>query len=134
MKRRTKQHPLIKQVRSIVFSVKVHQIEDLNVSFVARELGVTINHLSRTFKEQCGFKIQKFILAYKMRHAVKLLDREKEVKEVSEIMGWSSVSYFHKTFEQFFSLSPTGYCILRGAPPEALKMVMKKSGIREILE
>ncbi len=134
MKAKAKKPPVVKKAREIILSTKIEDLPDLNVNAVARQMDISVSHLSRTFKEQAGFKIKEMINVYIMEHGRKLLRRGKRVTEVSEILGCSSLSYFRKMFIKVFDLNPEWYRGLRKAPPKLHQNIVRESGISKYLD
>ena len=134
MKAKARKHPLVKQARGIILSTKVKDLPDLNVNEVARQMDVSPEHLSRTFKEQAGFSVKDMINVYIMNHGRKMLKRGKKVRDVSEILGCSSLSYFRKMFMKVFRLNPDWYRRLRFAPEKLHQNILKENNISNYLE
>lgn len=80
------------------------------VSDIARHLGVTPEHLSRTFKSCEHVSLKSFISEQRVRIAQKLLaDGTKKIYEIAEAAGFSSVEHFSRTFKKVVGVSPKHY-------------------------
>ena len=78
-----------------------------DICAVAKYNKFTICH---TFKDVTGATIFDYINFLRMRHAIeKLREREKSILEIATECGFSSATYFHRVFKNFFGCSPSAY-------------------------
>ena len=64
----------------------------------------------RKIQAHTGQKPTEFIRTIRLRHAARLLQEgELTVSEISDAIGFSSVSYFSRTFRTMFGVPPTQF-------------------------
>ena len=100
-----------KKIQSIIEFVKNnYQNMDLNVTYVANEFNLTVNHLSRIFKTHEGMGIGDFILRYRCEKAVELMQQKKyTISEVSNMCGFCSSGSFIRAFKRLYGVTPGKY-------------------------
>ena len=83
---------------------------DINITTIARSIGITEGHLSHVFKKETGYTVLNYLTQYRICMACRLLSGgEHKVYEVAEKVGYRDVTYFGSTFKKFTGLSPTEY-------------------------
>ncbi len=83
---------------------------DINITTIARSIGITEGHLSHVFKKETGYTVLNYLTQYRVSMACRLLSGgEHRVYEVAEKVGYRDVTYFGSTFKKFTGLSPTEY-------------------------
>ena len=83
---------------------------DINITTIARSIGITEGHLSHVFKKETGYTVLNYLTQYRVRMACRLLSGgEHRVYEVAEKVGYRDVTYFGSTFKKLTGLSPTEY-------------------------
>ncbi len=83
------------------------QNEQFTVSSLSKQAGISRSHLHRKLKLLKGQSISQFIREVRLEEAMKML--VKDVGTSSEIaykVGFSSSSYFHKCFLDFYGFTP----------------------------
>ncbi len=94
-----------------------HLSEPLDVADLAAAAGCSRSHFSRRFRKEEGISPHEFLIALKMRLAVRLLQTTTaSVKEIAAQCGFNDVSYFCKVFRKVHSLTPGEY--RSGGEPE----------------
>ena len=84
--------------------------ESYNVEQLSQDMCMSRMTFYRKIQTQTGQKPTEFIRTIRLRHAAKLLqDGEMTVSEISDAIGFSSVSYFSRTFRTMFGVSPTQF-------------------------
>lgn len=84
---------------------------DLSVATVARELGYSVEYLSRTFKKGTGQGLLTYIHGYQVEKAKELL-REvppRTVRQVAAMVGFSGSESFIRTFKRHQGVTPGRY-------------------------
>jgi AraC-like DNA-binding protein len=91
----------------------------LRVPLLARRLGVSAAHLSRTFHHATGLRLVDYVARYRAERArTMLLDGgAPPVAEVGRACGFASVSQFNRVFRATFGASPRE---LRARPDKSL--------------
>ena len=116
-------------VECLIKDCKNSDFKEVNAGWVARQLQVTLSHLSRTFLLLRGISLHEFIDREKIKRAKILLKRypKIKIKKVAETLGYSSVSYFAKVFMKYNdNISPLCYRII-----SYLKLDWPRSGKQE---
>ncbi len=97
-------HPVIEKIKQTILS---HIEEDIDVSFLAREVGYSREYLSRLFHRETGFSLKAHIDGERLKHACFLLkETTLSVREISEKLRYTSQSNFSRTFKSRFGISP----------------------------
>ncbi len=97
-------HP---SLRKAVRMIELQLAEKIEVPVLAREAGLSQNHLLRLFKAQFGITIQAYILKRRMERARHLLQySDRMVKQVAYEVGIHDLQYFNKLVRREFGCSP----------------------------
>lgn len=81
---------------------------DFDKDSFAMEMHVSSSLLYKKIKALTGLSPIDFIKSIRLNHAIELLQSHKyTITEVSELCGYSSVSYFSTVFKKYFGKSPT---------------------------
>jgi len=76
---------------------------------IASKLGVTHEHLSRTFKKELGLSPMKYLHKLRVADAALLLARGEDIIDVSQEVGYNDLSRFYTQFRKATYTSP-GVC------------------------
>lgn len=102
---------LLERIESVV--IKDLSNPDLNVEYIASEIGVSRSHLHRRLKELTGVSPSTYIKQARMRHAaILLIEKRMNVSEVAYATGYNTLSHFSTAFKEFYGMSPTYYLAL----------------------
>lgn len=83
---------------------------------LARQIGCSPFHLSRTFSEQTGLSIPRYLRKVRMERAAELLrSGSYNVTQVAFEVGYSSLGHFSKSFSEVIGSSPSAYAGNRSA-------------------
>ncbi len=97
----------IQQAKTYVRS-KVH--EKISLGDMAAYLHLNASYFSRIFKQETGESFIEFVTKVKMEEAKELLDyTNRSIDDISEELGFTSKSYFVKTFHKQFGVTPKAY-------------------------
>lgn len=84
--------------------------DDLDVSSLADELGVSREHLSRVFRREAGRSLREYWVEVRLHKACQLLKRTSlPVAEVARRVGYSGVGNFSRAFRKRMQLTPTAF-------------------------
>jgi two-component system response regulator YesN len=99
--------PYVDHVKSVV-AAKYN--EKISFSQLAKELSISRNYLSHTFKMETGTSFMDYLTNYRIRKAKELL-RKKQfmVYEVADKVGYPDPAYFSRMFKNVTGLSPMEY-------------------------
>ncbi len=84
--------------------------ENLQSSFIEKELGISTSQLYRKIKQTFGFSPGDLIRTTRLKHAAHLL--QKNLLTVSEVCyqsGFNNRSYFYREFKKMFNSTPKNY-------------------------
>jgi AraC-like DNA-binding protein len=90
--------------------VEWHLAEPLSISDVARYVGCTHEHLTRSFVRYLGCAPKEMVLRKRIDRAAHLLiTGTKSVKEVAHAVGFADQHYFSRAFAKIKGMSATAY-------------------------
>jgi two-component system response regulator YesN len=89
--------------------IQEHLHEDISLQDVADKMFFSTVYFSRFFKKQTGETFSNYLLRIRMEHAVKLLQKNKKVTEISEACGYHDPSYFTRIFKEYYKYTPKDY-------------------------
>ena len=76
------------------------------ISGIARQLGVSLEHLSRQFKRDFGMSPRQYLHALRLADAPLLLARDEEIARVAHDVGYNELSRFYTQFRKRTKTSP----------------------------
>jgi len=96
--------PLVEKACRLVHA---RSTEPLGVGDVARQLGVSEGHLSRTFHHATGLRFVEYVARYRAERARTLLkETDQSVTEIAFASGFQSLSQFNRIFRAHFGQPP----------------------------
>jgi signal transduction histidine kinase/DNA-binding response OmpR family regulator/ligand-binding sensor domain-containing protein len=86
--------------------------ENLQSSFLEKELGMSSSHLYRKIKQLFGFSPGDLIRTVRLKHAAELLRKSTfTVSEICYKSGFNNRSYFYREFKKMYDITPKNYQI-----------------------
>ena len=86
--------------------------ENLQSSFLEKELGMSSSHLYRKIKQLFGFSPGDLIRTIRLKHAAELLQKSAlTVSEVCYKSGFNNRSYFYREFKKMYDTTPKNFQI-----------------------
>ena len=83
---------------------------ELNVDFIAREVGLSRVHFYRKMKDLTNQSPHNFIKNIRMKEAARLFDNgHQNINEVMYAMGFNNTSSFSTAFKAVYGISPRDY-------------------------
>ena len=83
---------------------------ELCVDGICEHVHMSKYHFCRSFKSATGLTVMEYILKTRIVMAENMLAKEEySISEISELCGFSSVSYFCRTFKENLLMSPLQY-------------------------
>jgi AraC-like DNA-binding protein len=76
---------------------------------MSEQCGISRNLLQQGFKELYGLGIRDYKLKQRMERARKLLEANKDVKEVSLVLHYTTPRAFTTAFKRFYGVTPTSF-------------------------
>ena len=84
--------------------------DELNVDFIAREVGLSRVHFYRKMKDLTNQSPHNFIKNIRMKEAARLFDNgHQNINEVMYAMGFNNTSSFSTAFKAVYGISPRDY-------------------------
>ncbi|HEY5707424.1 MAG TPA: helix-turn-helix transcriptional regulator [Terrimicrobiaceae bacterium] len=94
---------------------------ELSVVWLARQLGCSPDHLSRTFHRHSGMRLSRYIEECRLEQAVELLENsDLKIAAIAWTCGFRSPSYFNRIFMK-----------LRGTTPKALRQGLRAHNLAQ---
>lgn len=77
---------------------------------LAEKVYLSSGYLSFIFKKETGMNLNRFIKVFRMEKAGEFLrDTNMKVAQISEKVGFANVSYFCRSFREYYGCSPESY-------------------------
>lgn len=97
-------------IRSAIKYMNENYSKSINLSDVAKHVGLSSEYLSRLFKEETGIKFIVYLNNIRLKQAVKMLQTSNlKVYEIAEKVGYANLSYFSTVFKKSFGINPFDY-------------------------
>ena len=98
------------EVATVKNYIYQHYDEDLNLEMLAEKVYLSSGYLSFIFKKETGMNLNRFIRVFRMEKAKEFLcNTNMKVAQVSEKVGFANVSYFCRSFREYYGSSPESY-------------------------
>lgn len=95
-------------IQKIILFIHEHCCDyNMSLDLIQEKFGYSISQLSAMIKEYLGESFRSYLISLRMEKAKNLLKTELRVAEISEQVGYSSVSHFMKTFRNYFGEKPS---------------------------
>lgn len=92
----------------IIRYIEKHYAEDVTVTKIANELGVSTSFLSRIFKKETGMPIHEYLNQYRISKSLSLLEAH-TVTETGYLCGFCDNSHFISIFKKHTGITPMQY-------------------------
>ena len=100
----------VQKILPVLSYVNTSYAEALKLSEVAAMLSFDESYFCRIFKNATGATFTEYLNFVRISKAEKLLKKtHKSILEISESVGFSSVSYFNRIFKKYHLVSPRAY-------------------------
>lgn len=97
-------------VQKAISYIKAHYQEDIKLSLLARQVGLSKNHLCTLFRRETGFRFVDFLHQVRIDRACQLLlTTGLRVSEIAACVGYRDAKYFSKVFQKYKNISPSEY-------------------------
>lgn len=98
------------EVAAVKNYIYQHYGEELNLEMLAEKVYLSSGYLSFIFKKETGMNLDRFIKVFRMEKAGEFLhDTNMKVAQISEKVGFANVSYFCRSFREYYGCSPESY-------------------------
>ncbi|MTI58183.1 bifunctional transcriptional activator/DNA repair enzyme AdaA [Geosporobacter ferrireducens] len=89
--------------------------QSIDSKYIIKELGVSINHLARLFKQHTGFTITEYLAKVRVDKAIELIElSDEKIIDIAYMTGFKSLSNFYKCFKALTRCTPNAYKKGRG--------------------
>ena len=103
----TEQNQMIRDAKQFILE---HIQETIYVEAIANQVHLNEQYLMRLFKKETGMNLNRYIRVFRMEKAKELLcSTNMKVAQVSEHVGFANVSYFCRSFREYYGSSPESY-------------------------
>lgn len=104
------QGPCQELILRAVYYIKLHYVQDIALTDVARYADMNPNYLSVAFQREMGLSVREYITRERMEAAKALLERgELRVSDVAERVGVHDVKYFSRLFKRAAGMTAGEY-------------------------
>ncbi|QUI22116.1 AraC family transcriptional regulator [Vallitalea pronyensis] len=100
---------------SLIIAIKAY-LEDnytdamLNLNKLSLTFNMSETYLSQYFKEHTGENYSDYLKKIRMQYAAsQLLETDKNISQISDAIGYSSISAFSRAFRQYYGISASMY-------------------------
>jgi two-component system response regulator YesN len=102
--------PLCDSIQRVVELIQERYWEQLSLSELARQVGMSKYHLSHRFREVLGVTFRDYILRTRLERAKALLAAGRiSVTEVAQVVGFGDLPRFDKVFKRHTGCTPSAY-------------------------
>lgn len=102
--------PKQQKVREIASYISQNYASDLSLDLLAERFYISKYHLCHLFKEITGFTVVEYINTTRIREGERLLiDTDLKISQISERVGYDSVTHFGRVFKECFGKTPVSY-------------------------
>ncbi|MFH5183525.1 helix-turn-helix transcriptional regulator [Paenibacillus sp. TAB 01] len=90
--------------------IQQHYRLGVTLEETAEQLNITPSYLSRRFKEEMEMTFTEYLTAYRIDRSTQLIrTRACSIKEIYQLVGFNSYSYFIKVFKEHVGETPHVY-------------------------
>ncbi len=87
-----------------------HYGEDITLNLLAEQVYLSPNYLSNMFTKVTGTSLHKYLKQFRMKKAQELLEGSNmKIIDICKAVGYPTPSYFIKTFQQLYGITPSNY-------------------------
>lgn len=96
--------------KRILDFLNAHYREDITLRDISRSLHISEYYLSHLFKDEYGTAPMKYVMKRRIGEAQGLLmDSNISIGDISDYLGFSSVSHFNSMFKKYVGIPPGAY-------------------------
>lgn len=99
-----------KKIHEIAEFIAENCSDKISLDELSKHFFVSKCYLSRIYKEVTGFTVNEYINIVRIKKAQSLLENtDHTITEISEMVGYDSITYFEKVFKKYIEKSPLKY-------------------------
>lgn len=100
----------VQKIIPVLSHINMHYYEDITLKEVSAMLNFDESYFCRLFKNATGATFTEYLNFVRICKAEKMLNKTRDsILEISEAVGFSSVSYFNRIFKKYRHISPRAY-------------------------
>lgn len=97
-------------IDDILYYIDHNYQNNIKLESIAPLFGYNSAYLGKIFSKTVGVNFNSYVDSIRISHSKELLLQNKlKVYEISEIIGYKNVDYFHKKFKKYVGVSPAEY-------------------------
>ena len=97
--------------QAIFFMERYYHRDDLSISTIAENLGISQQYLSRCFQQQLQVAPRRKLIEIRLEHAQQLLQSGRYlIKDIARLCGWKNQFYFSNAYRKHFGYPPRTRC------------------------
>lgn len=97
-------------IKMITDAVHDFSNKDISLKTLAAQLNMHPSYLGSIFRQQTGFYFNDYLNEERLKYAAKLMeDNRVRLKDIADMVGFSSQTYFNRQFKKRFNSSPNAY-------------------------
>ena len=99
---------LMERINSMMEQQRLYLNSDLNLAYLANELGLNRNYVSDCINSQTGGSFTQYVTNYRIEHAKNLLRNKPDMKisDVWMYCGFTNEASFFRTFKSVTGMTP----------------------------
>ena len=103
----TPKHKKVDEIASYIIENYTNQI---SLESISKHFFISKCYLSRIFNEVTGFTVNEYINIHRIQKAQSLLlSNEYNISQITDLVGFESISYFVKVFKKYTETTPLKY-------------------------
>lgn len=87
--------------------------QSLPITFIAKEVSVSLSRLKRIFNRYAGISVHRYFLLLKLNRVEELLEQGETLNNIATQMGFSSQAYLSTAYKREFGVSPSNNAKVR---------------------
>ena len=97
-------------VKKAIAFIQLKYDEPIKVEHIAYICGLNRSYLTRLFKSATGYSLQEYLLSYRIKCAIKLLEKtDKSIQDIAYEVGYTDYFTFAKAFKRQTGKAPREY-------------------------
>lgn len=105
---KTKEHTSV--IKSVQKYINDHYSKKITMEEIAQSVSLSSSYLSVLFKEKMHMTIHDYLIRVRIENSIELLNRrDLSIKQVMQLCGFESQSYYNKVFKKMIGVTPGVY-------------------------
>ncbi len=89
---------------------RMYTVQELTITKICRETGVSTTKIAAILQQQFNCTFKQYLNSIRLSEARRLIKKtDRQVSEIAYIVGYKSVTHFHRVFKQVYNTSPNEY-------------------------